>query len=131
MLSSGSRFSVPCSALSAQKAEPKTIWASVGPPCAFSVARMLSRISGICVAGSESSSTRLTKITTSRERMFAISRISAMSTVLSAWWADNTTTQMRLSRIARIVICSRIRKVSFTPGVSRMQSFIGNSGRCM
>ena len=76
-------------------------------------------------------SMRFTKMMTSRDFTFAINRISAISTEERAWCADSTTTQIRLSRIERIVICSRIMKVSFTPGVSRMQSPTGNSGRCM
>jgi hypothetical protein len=102
--------------------------ASAGPFCAWSVSRMLSRISGISRTGSPSSSTRLTKMMTSRARMLAIIRISAMSTVDSAWCADRTTTQTRLDRIAFTVICSRTRKVSFTPGVSR--THIGQTRPC-
>jgi hypothetical protein len=89
---------------------------------------MLSRISATWLAGSASSSIRLTKITTSRARTFEISRISAMSTVESAWCAERTTTHKRLSRIACRVICSRIMKVSFTPGVSRRHRFTGRLG---
>ena len=90
---------------------------------------MLSAISGTWFAGSGSSSMRLTKITIPREGRFEIIRISARSTVDSAWWAESTTAHIRLSRIARMVICSRIMKVSFTPGVSRMQRLTGNSSR--
>ncbi len=54
-----------------------------------------------------------------------------MSIVVSAWCADRTTIQDRLSRTALIVICSRIMNVSFTPGVSRTHSMIGISARSM
>jgi hypothetical protein len=75
---------LPSIAWVAQWALPKRIVALAGPFCAWSVSRMLSRISGISRTGSPSSSTRLTKMMTSRARMLAIIRISAMSTVDSA-----------------------------------------------
>ena len=94
----------------------------------FSVAIRPASISGIWARGSASSSIRFTKRMTSRDRMFEISRIRPMSVVFSAWWADRTTTQVRLSRSAFTVICSRIMNVSFTPGVSRIVIGTGMNG---
>ena len=78
-LPAGKPDTSPVRAADAQRALPKMTSASAGPSCRSSVSEILRAIIGISLAGSDSSSTRFTKIMTSRDRTCVINRISARS----------------------------------------------------
>ena len=124
-LSSGSVPIFPSVQAFAHRALPNMTCGSAGPLNFIRVSIIRVRISATSTAGLASSSIRLTKIKTSRDLTLAMSRTKAMSIDVSACCADKTTTQSLLSRIALIVICSRIINVSFTPGVSRIHKRSG------